>query len=40
MWVHLFPERCRDLIAHGVEELHFYTFMASDSVRKVAEKIY
>ncbi len=33
-------EQCRDLIAHGVEGLHFYTFMASDSVRKVAEKIY
>lgn len=33
-------EQCRDLIAHGVEGLHFYTFMASDSVRKVAEQIY
>ncbi|MDE7160002.1 MAG: methylenetetrahydrofolate reductase [NAD(P)H] [Muribaculaceae bacterium] len=33
-------EQCRDLIAHGVEGLHFYTFMATDSVRKVAEKIY
>ena len=33
-------EQCRDLIAHGVPGLHFYTFMASDSVRKVAEQIY
>lgn len=33
-------EQCRDLIAHGVEGLHFYTFMASESVRKVAEQIY
>lgn len=33
-------EQCRDLIAHGVPSLHFYTFMASESVRKIAEKIY
>ncbi len=33
-------EQCRDLIAHGVEGLHFYTFMASNSVRKIAEAIY
>lgn len=33
-------EQCRDLIAHGVDGLHFYTFMATDSVRRVAERIY
>lgn len=33
-------QQCRDLIAHGVEGLHFYTFMASDSVRKIASEIY
>lgn len=33
-------EQCRDLIAHGVDGLHFYSLMASDSVRKVAEQIY
>lgn len=33
-------EQCKDLIAHGVEGLHFYTFLASDSVRKIAEQIY
>jgi methylenetetrahydrofolate reductase (NADPH) len=32
--------QCRDLLAHGVEGLHFYTYMASDSVKKVAEAIY
>ncbi|MDR2496575.1 MAG: methylenetetrahydrofolate reductase [Tannerellaceae bacterium] len=32
--------QCRDLIAHGVPGLHFYTFMASDSVYKIAREIY
>ncbi|MDR2499021.1 MAG: methylenetetrahydrofolate reductase [Tannerellaceae bacterium] len=32
--------QCRDLIAHGVPSLHFYTFMASDSVYKIAREIY
>ena len=32
--------QCRDLIAHGAPSLHFYTFMASDSVYKVAKEIY
>jgi methylenetetrahydrofolate reductase (NADPH) len=32
--------QCRDLLAHGVTNLHFYTFMASESVRKVAKAIY
>lgn len=33
-------EQCKELISNGVDGLHFYTLMASDSVRKVAEKIY
>jgi methylenetetrahydrofolate reductase (NADPH) len=33
-------QQCRDLIAHGVSGLHFYTFLATDSVRQVAEAIY
>lgn len=33
-------QQCKDLIEHGVEGLHFYTFMASDSVRKIAEAVY
>ncbi|MDE6120614.1 MAG: methylenetetrahydrofolate reductase, partial [Muribaculaceae bacterium] len=32
--------QARDLMANGVPGLHFYTFMASDSVRKVAEQIF
>lgn len=32
--------QCKDLLAHGVPGLHFYTFMASDSVYKVAKEIY
>ncbi len=33
-------EQCRELIAHGVPSLHFYSFMATDSVYKVAKNIY
>lgn len=33
-------EQCRDLIAHGIPGLHFYTLMASESVRKVCENIF
>ena len=33
-------EQCRGLIARGVPSLHFYSLMASDSVRKVAKEIY
>lgn len=32
--------QCRELIENGVDALHFYTFMATDSVRKIAEAIY
>jgi len=33
-------EQCRDLIAHGVPSLHFYTLMATESVRRIAKTIY
>lgn len=33
-------EQCRGLIARGIPSLHFYSLMASDSVRKVAKEIY
>ncbi|MDR2764713.1 MAG: methylenetetrahydrofolate reductase [Tannerella sp.] len=33
-------QQCRDLIANGVPGLHFYTLMASDSVRRIAKEIY
>ncbi len=33
-------EQCKDLIAHGVPSLHFYTFLASESVYKVAKAVY
>lgn len=32
--------QCKDLIAHGVPSLHFYTMMATESVYKVAKQIY
>lgn len=32
--------QCKDLIAHNVPSLHFYTLMATDSVYKVAKEIY
>lgn len=32
--------QCRDLVAHGVPSIHFYTLMASDSIRRVAKEIY
>ena len=32
--------QCRDLLAHGVEDLHFYTLMASESVRRVAREVF
>ncbi len=32
--------QCRDLIARGVPGLHFYTLMASDSVRQIAKTVF
>ena len=32
--------QCRELIARGVPSIHFYTLMASESVRRVAKEIY
>ena len=33
-------EQCKELIRSGVPSLHFYTFMATDSVRRIAKAIY
>lgn len=33
-------EQCRELIAHGVPSIHFYTVSAVDSIRQIAGKIY
>lgn len=33
-------QQCKELMAHGVPSLHFYTVGAVDSVRQVAEKIF
>ena len=33
-------EQCKELIRFGVPSLHFYTFMATDSIRRIAEAIY
>jgi len=32
--------QAKELIAHGVASIHFYSFMASESVRKVAKAVY
>lgn len=32
--------QCRDLIAHGVPSLHFYTYLASESVYQIAKAVY
>lgn len=32
--------QCRDLMAHGVKGLHFYTHYADDSVRSIARRIF
>jgi methylenetetrahydrofolate reductase (NADPH) len=32
--------QCKDLIKNGVQSIHFYTFMATDSVRRIAGDIY
>lgn len=33
-------QQCKELIAYGVPSIHFYTMMASDSVRRIAKEIY
>lgn len=33
-------KQCKDLIARGVPSLHFYSLMATDSVRRIAKEIY
>lgn len=33
-------QQCRDLVAHGVAGLHFYSLLASESVRRVAKEIF
>lgn len=33
-------QQCKDLIAHGVPSLHFYTLLASESVYRIARQIY
>ena len=32
--------QCKDLMLHGVPSIHFYTLLATDSVRKIAKEIY
>ncbi len=33
-------QQCKELISHGVPSLHFYTLMATDSVRQIAKAVY
>lgn len=33
-------QQCRELIAHGVPSIHFYTMSAVESIRKIAANIY
>ena len=33
-------KQCKELVAHNVPSIHFYSFMASESVYKVAKEIY
>lgn len=33
-------KQCKDLIARGVPSLHFYSLMATDSVKRIAKEIY
>lgn len=33
-------KQCKDLIARGVPSLHFYSLMATESVRRIAKEIY
>ena len=32
--------QCKDLMLHGVPSIHFYTFLASDSVHRIVKEIY
>jgi methylenetetrahydrofolate reductase (NADPH) len=33
-------EQCKELIAYGVPGIHFYSLLATDSVRRIAKEIY
>lgn len=33
-------KQCKELIAHGVPSLHFYSLMATDSVARIAREVY
>jgi methylenetetrahydrofolate reductase (NADPH) len=33
-------EQCKELMRHGVPSIHFYTFLATDSVYRIAKEIY
>lgn len=33
-------KQCRELIQHGVPSIHFYSLMASESVRRIAKEVY
>ncbi|MFV0329592.1 MAG: methylenetetrahydrofolate reductase [Dysgonomonas sp.] len=33
-------KQCKELMAHGVPSLHFYSLLATDSVRRIAKEIY
>ncbi|NDW09458.1 methylenetetrahydrofolate reductase [Dysgonomonas sp. 520] len=33
-------KQCRELIGHGVSSIHFYSLMATDSVRRIAKEVY
>jgi methylenetetrahydrofolate reductase (NADPH) len=32
--------QCKELIAHGVPGIHFYSLLATESVRRIAKEIY
>lgn len=33
-------QQCRDLIQHGVPSLHFYSLMATESIKRIAKEVY
>ena len=33
-------QQCKELMAQGVPSIHFYTLLATDSVRRIAQEIY